>query len=463
MSLRVPAFLSLCALCVALAGCGSDPPVVACSDGTRRDCTTSEGQQGEQTCSAGLWGACTQKKLCDENATLACKLPDGKDGQKVCQGGLWTACGPLPGSCQEGTYRDCTTADSKPGVQPCDGGKWGSCVPKDQPTCKDGQKQACSTACGTGSEVCVKGSFQNCDAPKPQQEICDGIDNNCDGKVDEVCSCVHGKTEPCYAGPPATKNVGACKEGTRTCSKGAWGPCSGEVLPLAKEDCVSPADDDCNGTVNDGCLCSPGQSQACGSDVGECKKGTQSCTVQATWGPCTGHAPPTSEKASPCDGKDNDCDGLVDNGLDGDTDETNNDCANARGQQVPNDGLDKVLSRTIYPQGDLDYYRIDALDSSCLLPFFDQCHELSIELVAPPVSGVQYQFTLYQGTSCQTIAPVDTPTTKKVISWSGHCLFDDSRGYWLKVEPVSGSSPDFHCQPYNLKLRFTSKLSKCTP
>src|SRR5512134_2384262 len=101
--MSVRALLSSLTLVLVLPACGSDPTVVACTEGTRRDCTTAESQQGEQTCSAGLWGACTQKKLCDENATMTCKLADGKDGQKVCQGGLWTACTPIPGSCQEGT------------------------------------------------------------------------------------------------------------------------------------------------------------------------------------------------------------------------------------------------------------------------------------------------------------------------------------------------------------------------
>src|SRR6185436_10973538 len=44
-------------------------------------------------------------------------------------------------------------------------------------------------------------------------EICDGKDNNCNGIVDEGCSCVNGSTHSCYTGPAGTSGVGSCKGG----------------------------------------------------------------------------------------------------------------------------------------------------------------------------------------------------------------------------------------------------------
>ena len=57
--------------------------------------------------------------------------------------------------------------------------------------------------------------------------------------------------------------------------------------------------------------CTEGAEQVCGSDVGVCVSGTQTCGGDGAWGECIGAVGPVAET---CDGEDNDCDGLVDNG-----------------------------------------------------------------------------------------------------------------------------------------------------
>lgn len=66
--------------------------------------------------------------------------------------------------------------------------------------------------------------------------------------------CTPGTTQDCYSGPAGTEGVGTCTKGTQTCKDDGsdWGPCEGEVDPVA-EDCNSFGDEDCNGKINDNC------------------------------------------------------------------------------------------------------------------------------------------------------------------------------------------------------------------
>ncbi len=141
---------------------------------------------------------------------------------------------------------------------------------------------------GAGGAACV-----------PAAEACDGLDNDCNGVVDDGCACHAGQEQDCYSGPAKTAGVGACKGGKQTCdAAGAWGACVGEVVPLAKEKC-NGADDDCNGKADDL------PEQTCG--VGGC-----AVTVPA----CEGGKPvscvPTAPKAETCNGVDDNCNQLVD-------------------------------------------------------------------------------------------------------------------------------------------------------
>lgn len=60
--------------------------------------------------------------------------------------------------------------------------------------------RACSTACGSGEETCSAGKWEGCDAPQPTTETCDGDDNDCDGDVDEDDTGLCSGDEVCAAG-----------------------------------------------------------------------------------------------------------------------------------------------------------------------------------------------------------------------------------------------------------------------
>jgi hypothetical protein len=85
-----------------------------------------------------------------------------------------------------------------------------------------------------------------------------GLDDNCNGVVDEGCSCVPGAVEKCFLGPPGKRGVGGCTDGTATCSGqefGSWGPCTGSIGPSSEK--CDKLDNDCNGCSDDGLCCTP--------------------------------------------------------------------------------------------------------------------------------------------------------------------------------------------------------------
>jgi len=200
--------------------------------------------------------------------------------------------------------------------------------------CAPGANQACySGPVGTaGVGYCSAGS-QSCDAQGTAWGACTGEvlpvaetcltpgDDDCDGMVNEGgvgCVCAPNTNQSCYSGPAGTLNVGACAAGNQACSADgtAWGPCLGEITPVA-ETCLTVLDDDCDGQMNEGgegCVCSPGATQSCYEgpagtvNVGICKAGSQTCDATGTlWGPCTGQALPGLESCATSE--DDDCNG----------------------------------------------------------------------------------------------------------------------------------------------------------
>ncbi len=202
------------------------------------------------------------------------------------------------------------------------------CAPRTTTPCYPGAvAQVNVGVCRAGTARCnAQGEFglwAACmGAVGPSPERCDGVDNNCDGRVDDGCACRPGTSEACYGGAAATRGVGLCRVGARVCVAGAggvgstWGACAGQVLP-AREVC-NGLDDDCNGRVDDGvgCTCVAGMTRSCYSGlmgtqgVGPCRGGTQACLAGGTgWATCVGERTPSAEL---CNMIDDDCNGRVD-------------------------------------------------------------------------------------------------------------------------------------------------------
>ena len=136
-----------------------------------------------------------------------------------------------------------------------------------------------------------------------ESETCNGEDDDCDGEIDETCSCDPGKSQSCYGGPAGTEGVGICTSGTQTCDgNGQWGSCMGSVTP-AMEACGDGKDNDCDGNAEEDCTCNYD-----GHSTGVCRNQQLSSD-----GSCPKPADYQSMETA-CDGSDNDCDGHTDEG-----------------------------------------------------------------------------------------------------------------------------------------------------
>jgi hypothetical protein len=155
------------------------------------------------------------------------------------------------------------------------------CVPQSTRPCR----VAHLGICAEGTETCTsQGEWSGC--PSPGTETCNGLDDDCDGVIDNV----GGKTSAlatkcgCYGGEYATPET-----------------CNG-------------IDDDCDGKIDDGSdCCSPGDKKECGTSLttGICQPGTATC-VDGIWGECVGAVTPMSETCG--NSLDDDCDGQIDDG-----------------------------------------------------------------------------------------------------------------------------------------------------
>jgi len=460
--------------------------------------------------------------LIDDGLQRLCQTDCGT-GVEVCEAGQWVGC-----SARQPAAEECNGRDDD-----CDGyfdeGGAGA-----QPL-----ERACSTACGAGTEYCQLGQWQGCTARAPVDEGCNGVDDDCDGQTDEGldtdadqdghyslescsapsddCQDGDGAVHPghaedcdgkdndcdgqidegcaCNPNPPAQTQAcgraqGVCEAGTQICQAGGvWGPCLDDqghevVLPSTRDELCNALDDDCDGEVDEG---NPEGGGECGVDTGECRKGTETCV---TAGPtasleCRGlYIGPAQESLTGCDGLDNDCDGVTDNGLAPDGYEANESCANpallADLQEVAE--FTPLLDlATLYPAGDVDWYQGQAveaehIDPNCVdFPLPDQYFGFQVNLIPPPsaVPGYEEGWQL-----CVVFDQCNNPTTycTEASDWLpgagmyaiafqlvGTCGLDDSFRYYLQVRSGDAASPTSDCHPYQIEaVLWYCSTSPCT-
>jgi Notch-like protein len=233
-------------------------------------------------------------------------------------------------SAQEGDCLDSDATISPEAYELCDG------LDNDCDKLVDegyGSEEGCSVGVGQcavlGTLICSRdGQYAVCQGvPElPEAELCDGLDNDCNGDVDEggvcpVCTPTgdaditcdgvdddcDGQSDEDFVPAQTTCGVGACAAvGESTCVASVPGSTCQQGLPAQSDSTCDSVDDDCDGSVDEDFVGAP---TSCGE--GACAAtGVSSCVAGETLANCVaGSAAPDD---SLCNGTDDDCDGAVD-------------------------------------------------------------------------------------------------------------------------------------------------------
>jgi hypothetical protein len=162
-----------------------------------------------------------------------------------------------------------------------------------QPCVVPGKKGACSE----GLTNCVGGGLVCSQVVEPEAETCDSKDNDCNGSIDDN---IPGSGNPCAV----VGLQGECAKGAMACQNGLF-TCIQTVQPVSE--ICDGLDNNCNANVDEG---DPGGGVSCMTgQPGECSAGTRTCTGGTLQ--CLQNMQASAEI---CDGKDNDCNGAIDNG-----------------------------------------------------------------------------------------------------------------------------------------------------
>jgi hypothetical protein len=247
-------------------------------------------------------GDCNDDDPCTDDVcgAMGCENPPAADGT-ACTNGLC-----YEGACCAGCWDGaaCQTGDVG-GACGVAGAMCTTCMDTDDCTddgCDDSGACAFTTrdadGDGHGDPVCAEAGgvpADDCDETDPAiypmaDERCNGIDDDCDGDIDEVTICAPGTMQACVT----TCGSAGMQSCTDLC---VWEPC----VPPA-ETCNAD-DDDCDGDVDEDFDCAASGSGTCTTSCGS--TGSRTCRSDCTWRACT--AP-----AETCNGMDDDCDGSSD-------------------------------------------------------------------------------------------------------------------------------------------------------
>ncbi|MDF1563626.1 MAG: MopE-related protein [Deltaproteobacteria bacterium] len=313
-----------------------------CDGSTDEDALWSDKGTG---CTSGT-GQCLASgtKICDPGdpaGATVCSATPGAAGTEVCNGldddcdggtdeVVWadkgTICTAGTGTCEQTGVRVCDTGNpggptvcsvsgGSPGIEVCNGLDDDCDSSTDEGALWSDKGAGCTSGTGvcqaSGTKICNAGDPAGatvCSATPgaPGSEICDALDNDCDGAIDEIVWADKGTI--CTAG------TGACQQtGTRVCDTGnPAGPtvCSATASAPGAEIC-NGFDDDCDGSTDEGTWANKGT--ICTVGAGACEAvGVLICDTADPAGPSICSVTAGAPGSEVCNGLDDDCDGLTD-------------------------------------------------------------------------------------------------------------------------------------------------------
>ncbi|MEW5854142.1 MAG: putative metal-binding motif-containing protein [Myxococcota bacterium] len=260
-----------------------NPDGELCGNNYDDDCDgqTDEGFNNGTVCTVGT-GACTRDGTwqcsADQRSTI-CDAAPGDGGPELCSNGVDDDCDSFTDEGFANLGNACTV-----GV--------GACLASGNFVCS---ADRLSTVCNATQGI-------------PTPERCDNIDNDCNTIVDNGCD--DDADDYCDASMTVVGSPSACPLSSGN-SNLDCSDTDGTIHPNATEQCDDARDQDCDGNNNNGCNCGPEPDAdfdgfpAVGCGGADCDDTNGAIFPGGT---------------EQCDGQDNNCDGVTDEGFDGDGD-----------------------------------------------------------------------------------------------------------------------------------------------
>ncbi len=186
--------------------CGGQGP---CSPGQQQSQSCGQCAEQDRTCGGncqwGNWGSCHEVGDCDPGETQSGGCGNCGTHQRSCQSdcywGSWGSC-TGQGECSPGSEDAVACGDCGEQIRTCNSscgwGELGGCDGPDPNGGNDPCDTGLSGPCAEGRVRCV-GGWLECQALSVEAELCDDLDNDCDGQVDNGSPAELGDPLPEYA------------------------------------------------------------------------------------------------------------------------------------------------------------------------------------------------------------------------------------------------------------------------